>query len=318
MKGLLSFVYVALCAHSAYAVVAIGGSTSDWTAVEFSGGVESDYLDDQQTGQPEGDIIGSGANYLEQPGLYKQYFDSGLAGNGGLEGDYLAFRLRVSGDTNSAGWDTTGLFGLDLGADGEVDIFVGAEKAAGNQLAIKFYDPGTGANTSPNTTSVIDEAAYAVEGGIDAFGNTFASLFDFSPVTSANDGFLTSGEVSDDLDNNGDDDYFMSLQVNMVALAAAVFNLEGEILGVDTVIGILALTSNQDNAFNQDLNGHNGRRTNQGGSGDFSNSTETWEDLGGISDPYTASGTDPVPELSAYALIFGFIALGVVVSHRRH
>ncbi len=308
---------VLVTAPAAWAVITVGGSTSDWSAIVYSNGVESDYIQDQQTGQPEADIIGSGADYTRQPGFYKQYLDAGLSGNGGLEGDYLGFRMRVSGDTNSAGWDTVGFIGLDFEADGSTDLILGVGTRS-RDMGIRFYDPGTDLNTSPSTTSVIYMSDYAIEGGTDAYTNAFSVLFDFSPVSSANDAFLTGGESSDDLDADGNDDYFMSFQINMEAVAAAAAATANPTsIDENTMMGFLAITSNQDNALNQDLNGHNGVAVNKGGEGDFSSSTQTWSDLGGMSDAYTADGSEPVPEPKSFSMILGVFTLCFIGFRRR-
>lgn len=303
---------------SAHAVISLGGSTSEWTAIEYAN--QSDYYIDQQTGHAASDIVGSPDG--TQAGVYKKYEDGGA----GLANDYLGFRVRMAAPDiggGGASWDANLLVGLDVGADGDVDLFIITTQKSGGY--IRYYDPGTGANTSPSTTSAFllnpGTAGYVWE------QTPTAPYFDYSPVNSTTDHYFAANGVSDNLDgastSKDDTDHFISFQVDMWTLAEAVRlatadQADGsgeEILGEDTVMSFLVGTSIQDNAFNQDLNGHDANTD-----GDpYSNANKdfTWGQLGASSVAYTASGDSPVPEPSSYALLFGLAAVCFVGQRRK-
>lgn len=293
---------------SLIATATIASATIDLTGSSGWVGIINDVATDQQTGQGEGDIIGSGS----QSAFYKAYDDGGTTSD--LSDDYIAFRIRVAADSDSSGWNTYGLVGLDIYGDGDIDIFV----SVSNNGDIEFLNPGTGANDSPSTTSANYYSTYMY--GTDANISTY---FLFEAVTSTNDAAVSSGGTTDLGGDKVSTDYFFSYQVSVSSLITALEGITYANTGVtetiteNTSISFIAATSNQGNAFNQDLAGSDGDvyeyEKNNNASADYS-----WATLGAASEIYTAAGTTPVPEPAAYALFFGFGSLAFVINRRKN
>ncbi|PXA05655.1 hypothetical protein DDZ13_01925 [Coraliomargarita sinensis] len=292
-------------------------STEDWIAVVYPESVRSDYLTDQQTGQPEADIVGT-VELNKQPGFYRQYLD---VGNDGLiHNDELAFRVRLGGDTNSTGLDTTVLVGISFHQPGQtasIDLFVGVNPGPGNRTYLNFYDPGDDLNTSPDTTSVLDYSGptgSSLTWQRDERDTDFGNYFSFLTVDSTTDHYLAdenNTDASNDLGGTGGNDMFVSFRVEMMNIIEAASDLKGITVDENTAMSYVVLTSNQDNAFNQDLGGHDGS------TGSFDKSSSTWGDLGGVTMPYLGD-EGVVPEASNYALIVGsFVLVLSLVSRRR-
>lgn len=310
-----------LAAPTAWGVISLGGSTSDWTAIGYPAGSQSDYLDDQQTGHVASDLVGDATG--NQSAFYKQYQDAGVIGD--ITDDYLGFRIRLAapdGQDGSPSWDSRLLLGIDVGADGAADIFIIVTQKSGGSISYYSVDSvAEGANTSPSTTAVS-----LLNPGTSPFVWTrtpSSPYFDYSAVSTTTDAYLNSGGdgATNNLDglnrNNKDDtDFFLSFQVDMLTLIEAVSLSTGAVLDENSNLGFLVGTSIQDNAFNQDLNGQNGDSA-DGDAYTQANQDKTWAQLGAASDVYTASGTEAVPEPATYALIFGCVTLGFVACRRR-
>lgn len=300
-----------------FGVIALSTSTTDWTAVQYPNGVQSDYLADQQTGQPEADIVGT-LDLNTQPGFYRQYED---VGNDGLiANDEIAFRVRLGGDTNSVGLDTTVLVGISFFQPNSpsIDLFIGVGKGPGNKTFLNFYDPGDLANTSPDTTSVNDYSGPL--GSLLTWQRSeddsdFDDYFTFLSVDGNTDQYIADGGdgADNDIGDTGGTDIFVSFRVEMMNIIAAAADLnDGFSVDENTAMSYVVLTSNQDNAFNQDLGGHN-RLVD----GTFDKSSETWASLGGVSSPYLGDSETPVPEPAAFAMLSGLLALFLVAGRRR-
>jgi hypothetical protein len=146
----------------------------------------------------------------------------------------------------------------------------------------------------------------------------YTDFYNVSAVSATTDSYVNTNPTEATTDFNGDGiDQFVSFRVDMLTLIEAVRISTNVALAEDTALRFLVATSLQDNAFNQDLAGHNGNSVASGGDGDFRNSTDNWEQLGATSEAYTASGDSPVPEPATYALLFGLIAFGAVGVRRR-
>lgn len=314
---------VLLASPSAWGVISLGGSTSDWTAIGYPPSSRSDYEDDQQTGHVASDIVGDVAG--NQVAFYTQYDDGG--GSATLDDDYLGFRVRMSapdGQQGSPSWDSNLLIGIDVGGEGAADLFViVSQKSGGNIGYYAVDDPlAPGANTSPSTTSVTQ----ITSGGTGAIWTRTPTspFFDYSAVSATTDAYINSGGVgaSDNLDglsrqNKDDTDFFISFQVDMLTLVQAVsLSNPDAVLDASAGLRFLVGTSIQDNAFNQDLNGQDGNSP-DGDAYSQANKDKTWAQLGAATDLVTASGAAVVPEPSTYALLFGLIAFAAVGIRRR-
>lgn len=139
-----------LAGNAAYAIVTdLNDPTDNWTDILFANNRRSDYVNDTQANKA-GDIVGD--EFYNQSGFYKRY-DDGTSDPTGLES--LAFRVRVADNRGSYMF-----IGMDLengagGPDGIIDFYIGIAYGLGsNKNQIAFYDPGTGANTSPSTSTI--------------------------------------------------------------------------------------------------------------------------------------------------------------------
>jgi hypothetical protein len=266
-----------LAAAPAQALIDPGSSTAGWTTIAYPD-LRPDYADDQQTGITEADIVGDLAN----PALYMR-FDA----NNALDpaDDQIAFRVRLGADPNPPGFKSFFGVGLDADLDGAIDLFLAVDNSGSNDR-IGIFDPGTGANTSPSTTSIVSTPLVSYL--------EIASNYAFAPVTAALDPTATTF----DYDADGNTDRFLTFVVDFDDVVSQL-GIPG--FGASSALRLVAGTSTQPNALNQDLGGPNGGTT----------SSLTWDQLGAISNTYTASGqlvTVPEPR-SALLLMAGLGAL---------
>lgn len=259
--------------------------TNMWTTVSYTGPNQQDYFNDQQTGNGDADIVGNSQNAA----FYVDFNDLGTSSL--TDGTWYA-RVRLGSDRPQAGTFDNNLFiGIDANADGALDLFVGVDNQGANtRLAI--WDPGTGANTSPSTTSIVSPAQF--------YTGQNAANYNFSPVSVALDPTITSF----DLDGDGNIDWFLSFALDFSAIVAQMQAVAGLTIDQTTTVRYVLATSNTDNALNQDLNGANGQI----------GSSLTWQQLGVISNPMAIGFS--IPEPHAFALLAG-MTLFVLSTRRR-
>jgi hypothetical protein len=268
---------------AAAAVIDPSSPTSSWTAVFYPS--TPDPTGDQGTGDKEGDIVGD----TSHAALYTTFDDAGTPS--ATDGN-LAFRVRLSGDSNPPGWENFVVVGLDAGEDAlnDIDIYLGVDgQGSGDNLGI--YDPGAGGNTSPSTTTLtsVPSLSWALT----------ATNFDWSPV----DGSIDPGVTNTDFGADGND-FFLSF---LVPFDDIVAELLADGIGVDetTAFRYVLGTGNQPNALNQDVGAS---------SGSWSDTT-TWDALGALSSPLAPV---PVPEPSPLSLaLLGLILLSAGARRQR-
>ena len=254
------------------AAVTVADPSTLWVNITYTG-VFPDFLADQQTGQAESDIVGDEFN-----GAFYTAFD-----NGGtpldLEDGTLFFRLRVGAEKNPSGFSNAAFVGIDANEDGEIEAFVGVDNS-GSGDHVGIWNAGTGANTSPNTTSILSPPITEDPLSIDNYS--------WRPVD-----ILTDGITDDDLDGGTTGtDYYVSFAIPFGALVNYYDTNEAFTIDELTPLQYVAATATQDNSLNQDLNGVDGGV----------NSVMTWEELGGFTDPFTFSG-QAAPEPSSLLLV---------------
>ncbi len=256
--------------------------TTDWTAITYTNPNQYYYFDDQQTGNRDSDIVGNAAH----PAFYVKFDDLGTASR--TDGLFY-MRVRVGSDRPQAGtFDNVLLVGIDANQDAALDLFVGVDNQ-GSNTNLSIWDPGTGANTSPATTSIISPPAYAEL--------QTASNYDFSAVTSTNDPTASSFDV----DADGDNDYFLSLRLDFAQIVAEMNAIAGIAIDESTSVNYVLATSNNDNSLNQDMNGADG------GVG----SSLTWSQLGVFSNSFSMNPAF-IPEPGAVAFS-GLMSLFLLV-----
>ena len=257
--------------QSAFAQINPVSSTTGWAPLLYGSGNFPDPSGDQQTGSTEGDIVGD----TSHPSLYMRYNDGGF---GSSTDGWIGFRFRVGGDPNPAGFKAVALVGLDADLDGRLDLFMGVNNS-GSANEIGIWDPGTGLNLSPSTTTVATPAE-----------NTYVQTganYGWTPVSALSD----PPALSYDLNADGSTDRFLTFVIRFSDVTAAMMN-RGISFDVNSIMRLVAFTSNQINSLNQDLNGVMGGV----------NSNLTWDQLGGMSQPYTPTSIIPVPEPSTLTI----------------
>jgi hypothetical protein len=271
-----ALLFTAISAADA-SLVDVTSPTTGWTGIRYGGVNGFDPTIDQQTGSAEGDIVGNATH----ASVYTFFGDANTPSL--TDGD-LAFRLRLGADASPAGFKTAAFIGIITNrASGKIDLFIGVNNS-GQSNQIGIYNPGTGLNISPSTTTIVSPALVSY--------TQTASNYHWAPVTSTIDPAVTNL----DIDAGGQNDYFLTFSIpfnDIIGQLAA-----SGIIGVNqnTSFSYVIATSTQGNSLNQDLNGV----------GPGYNVNSTWAQLGTLSDP-----TQPiaaVPEVNSIVGIGGLLA----------
>jgi len=262
--------------------------TGGWIAISGN----YDYLSDQQTGQPSSDIVGgSGGSYnLNDSGFFTNW-DPGTASN--TDGT-LGFRVRLDDHdgNNTPAYNGFLWVGIDADTNGSVDVFVGVDKQ-GNSSKIAIYDAGSGANNSPSTTTIAQNA-------YDSTDAVSGTNYSYREVNSLNDGGTTNDITTG---TSGDIDYYISFTLDFGRIVSFL-NTQGISINDSTPMRYVLATATQGQSLNQDL----GQLPK-----DF-DGIQTWEQLGGFSPTMTATGA-VVPEPST--MLLGACALPFLLRRRR-
>jgi hypothetical protein len=275
--------FLASALPAAATVVDLTAPTTSWTPIQYSNN-NPDPSADQQTGSPEGDIIGNAAH----PSAYTMFGDGNTPS---LTDCMLAFRIRLGADTNPSGFKTALFVGIDANSDGKLDLFLGVNNS-GSADTVGIWNPGAGANVSPSTTTMDSTPLVSY--------TPTASNYYWSAVTTTNDPSVGS---ETDLDGSGTD-FFLGFAIpfsDIVAQLAAA----GIAFDENSTLTYVIATATQANSLNQDLNGVAGSV----------NSSLTWSQLGVLSNPMTASGLAAVPEINP-ALWVGLLLVAVAAQRR--
>ena len=239
---------------------------------------------DQQTGSAEGDIVGNAAN----PSVYTTF------GNGNtpsLTDGTLAFRVRLGADVSPLGFKTALFVGLDANLDGVLDLFLGINNS-GAANTIGIWNPGTGLNVSPSTTTMVSTPLIS-------YAQT-ALNYSWTQVTGVNDPNATSFDL-----DASTPDFFLSYSIPFSDIVSqlAAKGLTG--FDENSAMTYVVATATQANSLNQDLNGVSGGV----------NSSLTWAQLGVQSNVMTPTGIAVVPEVNSVLGIVGLLV--AVTAHQR-
>ncbi len=279
--GLLGILVLGVIATAcpARAGLDLSSPASEWTPIVYPTTLIPDPSADQQTGSSEGDLVGNPTH-----AAFYTRFDNG--GTPSMIDGMLGFRARVGADKNPAGFSTALFVGMDADQDGALDLFLGINNS-GSADHVALWSPGTGANTSPSTTTIETPP-------LTTYAQTSAT-YDWRAVNAVSDPDATSY----DIDGGGATDYFLSFAV---PFSDVVGQLSGIGITIDeaTHVRYVMATATQANSLNQDLNGVDGGV----------NSAMTWAQLGVISTPITATGQLPEPS-TALLVIVGVAGLRV-------
>ena len=256
-------------------MVDIASPTTAWTPVRYGGANGFDPTVDQQTGSAEGDLVGNSTH----ASVFTFFGDRNTPSL--TDGD-IAFRLRLGADASPNGFKTAAFVGIITNrASGKIDLFIGVNNS-GQSDQIGIYNPGTGLNISPSTTTIVSPAVMN-------YAQT-SSNYGWTPVNTTIDPNATNF----DIDAGGGTDHFLTFSIpfaDIVSLLAA-----RGITGIDqnSNFSYVIATSTQGNSLNQDLNGV----------GKNYDGASTWSQLGTLSDP-----TQPIAAVPEVDSVLGIAGL---------
>lgn len=257
---------------NAQTTISVTDSTgwNPWT--NTSGAIMTDPNHDQQTGQTSDDFVGDATHYGFQQ-------KAGLLGG---TTDAMMFRFRL-GDYSVSKGGASGngsnfSIAFDLDNNGTMDLVMDTYSKS-NTNYIQFASPGTGANTGPSSTTFGTFAGQIT---------LTASTFNIQATTDGTHlGYGSSGQ-----------DEWVTVAISFSDLQNAIrtyagSSFSGYTVNYTTTMSMIAFTSTQGNAINQDLFGTTGNTS----------STSTFASLGTITPPISPYGTTPmpVPEPATYA-----------------
>jgi len=223
--------------QSSFATLVIDSDTSFWAPITYGINIADPVLD-QQTGGQDGDLVGDANHYA----FYTQFDD---AGTSDLTDGTIAFRARLNRAKNYSKMEfNQSLFvGIDANRDGALDLFVGVNNSPSGNGELAMWNPGTGANTGPSTTSIVSPPVVSVEEALGA-------NYDFSLVSAT----IDPSAINFDIDGEGNTDVFLSFSFDFRTIVD-LLSAKGISLDQNTAINYVMATSTQDNALNMDLNG---------------------------------------------------------------
>jgi hypothetical protein len=280
-KKIIIMIGLAALCGMAQAALVISSSTTNWNPISYGSNIP-DPSSDQSTGQADVDLVGNATH----ASFYTQ-FDG--AGTPALNDGTWAFRSRHAADKNPPGYDKYLFIGLDANADGALDLYVGFDGSSSKSY-VRIYGAGAG-QVSPGTVN-IGAALYSYA--------ATASNFSWTAVTAV---INPIPGLDTDLDNLGDNDYFLSFALPFNDIVNALFTTKGITITENSAVSFVAATSTQANKMNQDYLGINDK------SG--YNPTNTFSQLGVIS-----TATPPVIPEPATVLLFGVGGMGAWLLRR--
>ncbi|MEY4190449.1 MAG: hypothetical protein RIR17_1185, partial [Planctomycetota bacterium] len=239
------------------AIVDLSGSTG-WTPIMI--GATKDYPNDSQAGAADTDIIGDATH----GSLYTAFDDNNTASTAD---DTLVFRMRINNPTSTTNFAGVAIVGMDANLDGRVDIFMSVDGRSNGQ-AIRLFDPGTGLNNSPSTTSTSPlPIGFLPNNGVYSFS---ASNYSVDAVSSTSDPNWNGQTDGLNGYTDGKNDTFISWRLPIADIATVLakpspvdragnYGPRG-VTGIagfnkDTIVQYVNFTQTQTGPINGDLNG---------------------------------------------------------------
>ncbi len=288
------------------AVISLTAPTSDFTAIGLGG--PSDPITDNQANRVDLELVGD-----DDAGLFAFYLNFDDGGTADKTDGEIAFRFRMSGDKGQGTIGGNVYVGLDLTGNGALDYFIAHEGKNDQNLLI--LRTGSGDNNSPSTVT-LGETLFSTD--------STASNTNFSAVSTIDTNLIGSGYDPYDLDADNTpksgEDYFLTFKIDFAELVSVVrkdaqdglIDSQFVLFDEDTALQMITVTSQNTNNINSDFGGIND---------DVRDPTLPFNDPeqpGGSSTPITIDGDPiPVPEPSAYGLIFGLYAVIMVLGSRK-
>lgn len=239
------------------AIIDLSGA-NNWTPIMI--GATKDYSNDSQAGAADTDIIGDSTH----GSLYTAFDDNNTANT---TDDTLVFRMRINNPTSTTNFAGVAIVGMDANQDGRVDIFMSVD-GRNNGRAIRIFDPGSGLNNSPNTTTTTPlPVGILPNNGVYYFNANNYSVVPVSATSDPNWNGQTDGLNGL---NFGGNDAFISWRLPISDLATVLakpspvdrsgnYGPRGSsgIAGFnkDTVVQYVNFTQTQTGPINGDLNG---------------------------------------------------------------
>lgn len=166
-------------------------------------------MSDSQAGAGDTDVVADASH----GSLYTAYADAGTAVVGD---DALLFRVRIGNPSNAASFGGGVVVGVDAYLDGRIDLFLSVD-GRNAQRAVRLFDPGTGENSSPSTTTTTAlPAGWLANNGVyPCSADNFAAL---TPSPSTDPDFNGDVDVGDD----GKTDVLVTWALPVSALATVL------------------------------------------------------------------------------------------------
>jgi hypothetical protein len=278
--AMFALLFTAIAADAS--LISVATPSNQWNVIRYGGHAATDPFTDQQTGSPEGDIVGNSTH----ASAYVM-FDNG--GTPSTTDGNLMFRVRLGADANPAGFQFAFMVGiLTNPAAGKIDLFVGVNNSGSNKH-LGIFAAGTGLNISPSTTTIVSPALVSY--------SPSSANYHWAAVTSELDPTATNF----DLDGGGGNDFFLSFAIPFADIVAQLA-ARGIVADESTRFSYVIATSTQGNSLNQDLMGV----------GANYNTNSTWSQLGVLSD-----GTPPISVVPEANTIIGLALLACAIGAHR-
>ena len=235
--------------------IPLSGKNS-WVAIMF--GPAKDPQGDSQAGAADTDIVGDNVH----GSFYTAFDDNGTPSI--ASDDTLLFRLRIDNPTAPTSFSGIAVVGIEANGDGRIDMFMSVDGRNNGQV-VQFYDPGTGLNTSPSSTTTAPiPSGWLSNNGIYPFSSDTYSAIGVSINTDSH----WNGNT--DVGGEGTADSFVSWRVPLSDLAIVLskpspvdrngnYGPRGAtgIAGFtkSTPVRYISFTQTQTSSINGDLNG---------------------------------------------------------------